>query len=43
MAINVEDTTTFCDEFSKALEYKYFSGTCDENDDSETFDIDFVI
>ena len=33
-AINVEGTTKFCDEFSKALEYIYLGGTCDENHDS---------
>ena len=42
-AINIEDTTTFCYEFRKTLGYKYFSGTFDQNDGSETFDIDFVI
>ena len=42
-AINIEDTTKFCNEFRKTLGYKYFSGTLDQNDDSETFDIDFVI
>ena len=42
-AINIEDTTTFCNEFRKTLGYKYFSGTFDQNDGSETFDIDFVI
>ena len=29
---NVEDTTTFCNEFSKTLEYLYFSDPWDEKE-----------
>ena len=41
-AINNEDTTTFCNELNKILEYIYFDDTCDANDDIET-SINFVI
>ena len=33
---NSEDPTTFCNEFSKPLEYIYFGDTCNKNDDIET-------
>ena len=33
---NSEDPTTFYYEFSKPLEYIYFSDTCNKNDDIET-------
>ena len=42
-AINNEDTTTFCNELNKILEYIYFDDTCDANDDIKTFNINFVI
>ena len=41
--INVEDTATFCNEFSKALEYMYFGDTCDENDEIKICNINFFI
>ena len=34
---------TSCDEFGEELQYIYFGNTDDESDDSESFDIDFVI
>ena len=42
-AINNEDTTTFCNELNKILEYIYFDDTCDANDDIKTCNINFVI
>ena len=38
---NVEDTTTFCNEFSKTLEYLYFSDPWDEKEFG--FNINFAI
>ena len=38
-SINAFNTTTFYDEFSKALEYTYFGDNCDENDDIQTCNI----
>ena len=41
--INVEGTTTFCNELSKALQSIYLGDTCDENDNIKICNIDFFI
>ena len=40
--MNVEDKTTFCDEFSKESDYTYFGGNGKEND-RETSYIEFFV
>ena len=42
-AITVEGITTFCNELDKALKCIYFGETCNENDDIEICNINFVI